>query len=856
MFSPRPYGLFVYGGELSGEDRAAIDNFATKLTNFKTASGLDSAKYTRSLPDGGFVIIQDMGGVFRALAFKEEIPSVVTMLDGEASDYIPMLFSGVIKKSVLKNGEGLDLELTNWTQRRIVGYGDVPASSAQKLKRFRCGYNPEFREFKPPNADAYSPEALLYTQYAEQRPTWYSGAMAEVIQIVGGFGRQDLTSLPDDPIERALFVLPTKIKNDIKQELKGIRLPAYLGVPHEKGEFQYSYRFNKTHLISFDSTMNPWLVQIDPSGVWAMPLPIIPATRTDKFKQYIQETGDDELLKILDRFGAIPSGEAFPTGSNFQDWQRAGVIIKVCDSGQFYSHSPYTTACGWSSNLDGSEAINTCYDYADNGYCVGFAYMLKLKLSPAINQGWVDSQSISQISDPDRGILSNYLSELFALLNSSSVRDIAIRYKIRRTSPDDILSRARNGRVNENEVNYWNNLTLPPIATHQGSVKIISSGYLFDGVRIKLPEPFLGGCVSMDFTPLHAVEKYPRINTIVFGYYIGDDLKVIKNFKDDRVFSKAIEGNFEDVMVVGSWEQTETSGSTGLSGDYYSTDFDDRAEQSPVTTTTKIIGMDLGYGTPRALYAGYFWTDGLLTRSKYYTHQTDTRQESGKLQVVAFVVNYYNRNMCTYFRSEATAQTIRTSKMELKSVADPNSYGFWTYDFGLHWFALNSNLKKTGKPFPADGNPVWAEEHYYKSDDARADFADEGDWIGGLPANISNLVNPPSGGITLLEYGGVPPSVDEYEDRVVEGGSTKDIAKISYLKISTTIHSNEHSYKIYGRSPDDNQNLLYQDGCKVVFGLSMYANISISGDTSRYRWGYTKLADHKSAHHFIGVINE
>ena len=39
--------------------------------------------------------------------------------------------------------------------------------------------------------------ALLYTQYVAQRPTWYSGAMAEVMQIVGGYGRQDLSELPD-----------------------------------------------------------------------------------------------------------------------------------------------------------------------------------------------------------------------------------------------------------------------------------------------------------------------------------------------------------------------------------------------------------------------------------------------------------------------------------------------------------------------------------------------------------------------------------------------------------------------------------------------------------------------------------
>jgi hypothetical protein len=42
-----------------------------------------------------------------------------------------------------------------------------------------------------------------------------------------------------------------------------------------------------------------------------MPLPMIPATMTSEFKEYIEQVDDQELIKIVDRFGGLPSGETF-----------------------------------------------------------------------------------------------------------------------------------------------------------------------------------------------------------------------------------------------------------------------------------------------------------------------------------------------------------------------------------------------------------------------------------------------------------------------------------------------------------------------------------------------------------------
>ena len=60
-------------------------------------------------------------------------------------------------------------------------------------------------------------------------------------------------------------------------------------------------------------------------------------------------------------------------------------------------------------------------------------------------------------------------------------------------------------------------------------------------------------------------------------------------------------------------------------------------------------------------------------------------------------------------------------------------------------------------------------------------------------------------------------------------------------------------------SPDEAVGVFYTDAVKIVAGDAVYSNCAEADpDASklRKRWGFTRLADHKAAHHFIGVINE
>lgn len=862
MHSPRPYGLLTVGGELTDDDSASIELLARRLTNLKDVSGVQSLRMVRALPDGGYVLAQDMGGTFRVITHKpqSEDKTKKPISDGLAKDYIPMLYSGVITKALLSDGEGLGMRLSEITRRRLNNYAteNLPPKNV-RLQRFRIEYSDLVQEFVPQDETD-----KLHTQYVQQRPTWYSGAMAEVMQIVGGYGRQDVKLLPNEAVERAQYPLPIATLKLIQKEINNIRLPCYTGLPDASGQFQYDYKFSNTDGVAFDDLNKPWLIKINNRGVWAMPFPLIPATTTQAFRAHVENVGDEELLRILDRFDGMPSGESFPKGDAFQAWERAGVIIKVCEVGDFYDHGGYSTACGWSFNLNGTEGFNTCYEYHANGLGVGLAYKLKLKLGHATNNGWLGAATHS--TDPvfEKQITS-YLSQLFQRLSDTEPKNIAIKYKVRRVN--EAIWRDRVGRTEPNwndELNFWNNLEVDPIATHVGSVTQVGRGFLYSFEKpkfqpqIKFPEPSLLGCVSHDFSLMEGTEArpspYPNCDTIMYGYYIGDELKVVKYFYDGRGFVKTTENDYEECMIVGSWTQTSTSGSTNNNGNFYTTDFDQRTAFAPTTTTTTIVGKDKGYDSKP--YFGFDFpgaATGTMWRNRYFTHKTNTDTTEGRVLKIGICVPYFCRNAVLHASRNNTTGSSKSESFRLYSVADPTSYRYWTYDFIFAWFGSLSVRK--GKPQPVNGNPVWVEMEEYRASEC-GDFADQGSWVPSMPADFGWLIRPKSNEF-LLSGGGGPPKVLPYTKTSSLPSSEIGSLMTNIIESSGVTLTKAPDKNYFLISPNENGIYFYRDGCKVVFGDSVYANVSEVGEGGRRKyWGYTSLVDHKSAHHFIGVINE
>ncbi|MGL5155249.1 MAG: hypothetical protein ACRC9H_10055 [Aeromonas veronii] len=861
MHQPKPHGQLTVGAEPTDEDSAAVELLTRRLTNLKQLSGVESLRMVRALPDGGFVVAQDMGGTLRVITHKPLAESQPFSFDGLATDYVPMLFSGVITKAIVQRGAGVGMKLTEQARRRIANYdlSRLPAKEVS-LQRFEIEYGRNFSEFLP-KFDT----PLVHTQYASLRPTWYSGAMAELMQIVGGYGRQRLGDLPDNALERARMVIPHQVLTKIKEQMGiNVRLPGYSGLPHPKGEFQYDYKATRTDAVCFAGDQ-PWLVRLSSKGVWAMPLPLVPATQTAAFREYMEQVGDAEILAILDRFGGMPSGESFPDDEGaFQAWRRAGVIIKVCESGGFYEHYMYSTACGWALNSTGSEGFNTCYDYYDSGLSYGLSFKLKLKLGQATLGGKLPAGL--KPSNPDEALrLDAYLSSLYRLMGEDKPEHLAIKYKLRRVPPADLLARA-SGEVGMAELNYWDAFTAAPIAQHQGRVSEVGRGNLFDGAKfefqpqIKFPEPLESACISHDFLPAYPVNGAAEPNrakvkcdTIMWGYYSDDQLKVIKYFRDGGSYKEDTQSDFEECMTVGSWTKVETKSTTAVLGRFYTTDFDDRKPIADSVEVTKIRGSDLGYGPIRWSFKDIISMRGWLWRHRYYTHVTNVTQTGGHWLEVALCIPYFCRSAHLYAYEDSSTGGSEREHNSIGSIQDPTSYRMWTYHFVTNWLDGAWPGSK-GKPHPDDGVPLWVEFADYAPGGC-SDFADQGPWIPSLPADYSWL-RPPGTTGSGAEPGAVYPSINQYSWTKTLPGKQSGNLRFEILGNPVVLHRNIPDSGYFLSSPDLYGFKFYRDACHVTFGAISYANVSEAGSGGRAHWGNSTLVDHKSSYHFIGVINE
>lgn len=870
MHQPRPYGLF--GKITSEEDSAQVDALVRSLTNFKKVGSLESLKLVRTLPGGGVAIATDMGGVLRVIVQNPVIEDQIDpAFDGLATLKIPMLFSGVVRNSVLAPGQGLGMELTTQTQRRLGKYGDKktkPVEPRQVLQRFAIEYSERHMELKPDVNTSF-----MYTQYAALRPTWFSGSMAAVVQVAGGYGRQDLKNLPDTPVERAVMALPFRVNSKVEYELGNKRLPGYTGKPPENGQIQFDYKFHETHGVAFGEDQKPWLVRVSHAGLYVMPLPLVPATTTIAFREYVEEVGDSELKWLLDKFGGMPSGEGFPSGAKaFEAWRRAGVISKLSETTGFYYCMAYASTCGWAFNSRGTEGFNTCWDFEKDGLQRGYAYKLKLQLGSLPDGGKLPEEF--HLDDPqDMRLMNAYLSALYKQM-SNEPEHLAIKYKLRRVGVTAVLARARSAvSVNSPigpELDYWNNLQATPLGAPSGGLSLVGAGIVWaPGLprvhpQIKFPEPSFRGCVSHDFGRLEGSPvpiPEPRCDTIMYGYYAEDELKVVKYFRDARQYNAAVTDDYDECMIVGSWSRTSTVGSSSLMGHFYTTDFDERKAAAPITTVTNTMGTDLGYdSTPHFSFDHYFSMVGTLWRNRYFQHKTQAERTEGYGLTVAVCVPYLERSALFHAKRESSSGGTTTNSLSVHSVTDPNTYRYFTYDFLWAWVGgdAEGNMASAynARPGPVHGNPVWVTGYNYKPYQC-SDFADQGDWMGGLPTDYTRLIHP-----VRHEWhhsgGGGPPTVKSYRiDTVGRAKISGELGLSTYSQPKAINKDPAMGY--FTMSPSEFGDVFYVDAIKNMAGDSDYANCSeadIEASRQRKRFGYTRLADHYSAHHFLGVINE
>lgn len=856
----KPFGVFQTPGskELSEEDMGAVTKFVSRADNVREQGGLEAIRMVRSLPGGGVALILIHGDVRRVIVRH---PDDVLKTEGESdfeasvSTSVPMLFSGRVTKARVPFGEKVQIRLTDITRRRLVSFDPVKGKGpgTVELHKLTVPVPNRFDEF---SSDL---DPWFRSQYLGVRPTWYSGAMAQLMQVLGGYGRQlnadEIPKGQDSSWELAQVVLPHGVlaKGRVELQKRGL-LPGYRGTPPKNGQLQYDYKYNQCHAVAFGSDRKPWLLQIDRSGVKAMPLPMIPMTTTEAYREWVEEVGDSEVSWVLDRFGGLPSGEPFPTGKELEAWRKAGVVLDVCDTADFYDHIAYSSAAGWAFNLSGTEGYNTCYDYDDGeGLAYGLMYSMRINIGPMAESRRRENELLEA---GEQNLVNEYLASIYHPAQGDLENGSAVRFKLSKFPLTQLLKFATEGGKG---YDYWLNYEAEPLALADGKVALTNKGWLNHGTnseygpQLKLPEPLLGYCVSFDFRPLiNGVGKSPKCDTPMWAYYIEDDLVVASYFNDSRRAEKRVIDDFTDCMIVGSWERVEEHNPAGVQGNFYSSDVDERVERSERVTTTKIKGEDKGYDhTPFFGFDAPFWKPGSMWRFRYFTHLTNVETEGGRTKDIGLCVPYFTRSaLLTAARgSSVTESSLET--LELGSVQDPHTYRYWTYDFVFHWAGRLEVMR--GSPFPKNGSPVWVE--FERVSQGRcSDWADEGSWVEGFPQDYTWLVHPEQN-VWYMSGGGGPPSVKEYAVRSPSTVNHEGHIMFSMLIPPTRLNIMPHDH-YFRDSPDKMGATFYRDACQITAGERLYHNVSEPPTGPRTKWGYTSLADHESAHIFIGVINE
>jgi hypothetical protein len=745
MHTPRWFGLFDRARERRRHlDAPAASHLAKVFTNFREVQGLNTLHWRRKLPSGNPIELVWHYGVFRVFIDDTWEPPIEEV---EELDFrIPFLFCGAIHDGIVAQAvdtnapraHKVDVRVTPLTVQRAIGYGLIDHTDAEAagtwldprkelvdgdhvwLERFRVPYHDDFNMMFHPAIVT----TQLYTQFDKLRPSWYSGGMAQVAQIIGGWGRQDMDALPEKSAwERLDWPIPPDAREwltaEIKQQGEPV-LPAYAGMVD--GTIRYDMGIAHTDLVSFGLDGAPWLVNISRDGVYAMPLPIVPLTALAAFRRFMVEVGDTEVLSILDRFRGIPSGERMPSGEAREAWVRAGAILKLGDTADFYeATAQYYPYQGWSCDSQGRTAYDTGWRLAEGGITESLGYKLAITIPHLpidMPFGWAKPQDTSELSSDQLARMTAYLAELNTDLR---LADPAVAnpifYKLARASAEELVDAAREERT----VTAWGAKTFDPIvAGASAKCSCVATGKIYapgkinsvanSGFKVPYWDGLQWGVQDIPTIAPDYTGKPPRCDTVIFGFFNHDELQVVKYFFDPEESKPTTNAQPRDGLI-GEWTTTTTGGGGTLMGRFYTTAYDPRVEVEPSTTEHVQSVQHLAFSNP------IFWKDappsaiGYAERTEWLQTCSEESSEQGVSAWSAFVAPWGHRNTI-YFASGRGSQSSAKSKVyDVCYVPDNSHYEFWTYAMGAYNVGQTSSGNQ-GSPRPIGGRPVYIDTRY------------------------------------------------------------------------------------------------------------------------------------------------
>lgn len=860
MEGPKPFTVVAGKGPPPNESETAL---ATKLARVletrQKLGALQQLRLAYPLPDGnGYMVATNTGGVTNVVLYRDEdIEHEPFKLDAP----IPMLYSGRITKSSVMPGEKAAVAITKMTKLRLLGYDQSKLDTIKdvlELDKFVVPVD-QTRHFEFKSPDGIE---RLYTQYSSLYPTWFSGTMAAVVQIAAGYGK-----LSKVAGEINYMRIPEDVMEDITEEKAGV-YPMSTGRPVDTGQIQFDYKHHRAQAIFFDNEQNPWIAVYSPKGVHVMQLPLIPETATTAFKNYIEEVGDDEITAILEKFKGMPTGETVPLGPlAFDAWVKTGALIKVCDTADFYAFSPICDgAISWQFSETTNEAVATCYYIGDDNMQRARYYKSRVTIQAAKDY-FIPGNPMEY---PER--LGPYVSAMREKCKSTA-EGPAILYKMAR---DQLTLNQRADAMDpdspvtmESEYQFWKDRELAPIAVASGSVVMASEGRIYDAAKFqfqpqfKMPNPYMQGCVSHNFNPEGSRFQYfppasLRFDTIIYAYYIGDSLKTVRFCRDDRTVTLGEENDFDECMLQGSWTQTFRVGRTGMLGQFYTTEIDEREDAPEGETVVKISGVyDSVDSVPYASFDYFTAMAGSMQRNHYFMHTTDTKTTGSKSLNIGLCVPYLMPGAVIHAKTKATTSEVKSWRQDKIPVGDPYTYSFFTYDFIGHWHGGYRGMAY--EPWPKDGYPIWVSQEHYSEGECTS-FVNKGPWSS-PGQELSWLANY---GISM-HFNRKPPAA--YTPRPKTGKDplpARSESKANIYETSLTFSGTDQTWKLDGPpanmyflgSPDDIVGVFIRSATKNSMGEAEFVTVTEAAEgRDPAQRGHTVMKPASGMPYFIGVIN-
>lgn len=548
----------------------------------------------------------------------------------------------------------------------------TPTVGTQRRLRLAAGAQPSRRFTVEPPADrpdlrARIPSVVL-SQYARLRPSMYSGKMKKVVQAMMGFGKTGKPSA----FRRTLVATGQQPSSTDRPTSAEVRAQT-LGV-----RVLYDNRFYRTHGIATASDNKLWLVEVGTRGVLAIPLPLWPRSATAAFKEWCADN-DAEAYTMLDELGGFPSGELLPSNPKLLDAQvRAGTVLRLATEKQmqtFYEGQPFASSIGWAFNESGTEAHNVSYRYNSQGLMLAAHWHAQFTIGTR-------QTPLAEAQEP--------AAALVALLRGRVSQDSAYQRAVFEKTP--YLSKSTLNvlavTAGEDPQAAFDALDKLEVTQVPGSCNV---GRAYEGVvyhpsrtnppPLKFHEPLLGGLASVYMLREGVNPNYdgvPMVQDVtVHVYFIGDALKAVKYYWDRNATPiDDVEGNFDDCMYQGNWEQTTRRGTLVVPVGFYTTDIDPRRAISTTEEQLAVEGRRLGritsVGDDPSLPSR-----GFTNRTTAFELKSVRETFENSWQRTAVIVPEGVREGCLLIHEYTADGYSKLTSYDLKTLPDPWTYTTW-----------------------------------------------------------------------------------------------------------------------------------------------------------------------------------